>query len=476
MELVNDLKRLNLMYEKKHQIVILGAGISSLTAAYILLKNGIKPILIEKSDTPGGLMKSVVQGDFCVDLGRKELYSRIDEVNVLWSELLGINYKEYTPRVGVLYNGRILEMSPNFRGWKRGMSTGLLLSCLLDFLISAVLFFRPKNYQDYRYKMRGRMFSRIFAQNFHENFYGRKWINMPVPKQKVTNGEAKTMHSDSVRSNNIENALSAKEVKPKHPDKGAGQITDVLITQIIKLGGEIWYGARVNKIDMRYNEIHSISLLHEGIEKRLLPQTVISSLPIETMATLLFDLKIHNSSETTSMHRGVILIYLFINEPSQFPHVWINVSRRDSKLGRITNYSNFGGSMVPVNKSCLCLEYFVSKGDELFSLTDEELFLHSKQECLNAKLYTENKFDHYLVIRLPNANAAVSWSDFSYEPYKQDLYIKLKKVSNLYNVNRAGTDRAAHAGIKAAEAILLNNKELFERVTDATKDKPWQDN
>ena len=97
--------------ERVHSL-ILGAGPSGLAAGYMLAKAGVKPLVLEKDKVPGGLMRSIKHGNFIMDLGRKELYNRIAKVDALWSEILGSDYRDYPHRGGILYKGRIIDMSP----------------------------------------------------------------------------------------------------------------------------------------------------------------------------------------------------------------------------------------------------------------------------------------------------------------------------------------------------------------------------
>src|SRR5258705_11803606 len=92
--------------------LILGAGPGGLAAAHQLVLSGATPILIEKDSEVGGLMRAVRRGPFVVDIGRKELYSRIPAVHRTWCELLGDDYRPYQRRVGILSEGRVFDASP----------------------------------------------------------------------------------------------------------------------------------------------------------------------------------------------------------------------------------------------------------------------------------------------------------------------------------------------------------------------------
>src|SRR5687768_966365 len=109
------------MAERHVHTVVLGAVPAGLAAAYTLAQKGLAPVVIDRDTQPGGLMRSIRRGGFSVDVGRKELYNRLERVDAFWGELLGNDYRPYPHRGGYLYEGRVLEMSPVYKGVMRGM-------------------------------------------------------------------------------------------------------------------------------------------------------------------------------------------------------------------------------------------------------------------------------------------------------------------------------------------------------------------
>lgn len=59
---------------KNHRLVVVGAGIAGLTAAYRLKRAGYNPIVFERAEKVGGRMATDVVDDFTIDYGAQFLY------------------------------------------------------------------------------------------------------------------------------------------------------------------------------------------------------------------------------------------------------------------------------------------------------------------------------------------------------------------------------------------------------------------
>lgn len=459
--------------KKKKEILIVGTGPSGLSAALQLAMSGYKIILIEKAKTPGGLMRNIKYEGFNIDFGRKELYSRIQQVNDFWEKLLQNDYLPYDYRVGVLYENRIIEESASYRGPLRGVSFGQFLKCLVSFAKEKISHRKVFNYRDFAYKNKGIVFTEMFSKGFSEKFDGRLWETLPPPD--TTDIETQNFSTTSL----IQKFFSKKSTRKtsqamwRHPRYGSGQITERILEELHKLNVEIHYQSSLSAAQIIENRIASVTIESEGIEKELNPLYVVSSIPLECAGEIFLGSDCLENRKKIGIKRGTILIYLFLDEPPKFKHCWLNVSDPKNKIGRIVNYANFGGDMVPEGKTCLCLEYFLSTDDPLFDLPDEELFELALTELAKAHLINRKNLKHHKIFKFPNTNAAVSWKDYSNDSYEAELHEKLKEVKNLYNVNRGGTDCATHAGLEAAIAIDLGNKDRFEHRTNPKIEDPW---
>ena len=418
-------------------------------------------------------MRSIKRGDFVVDIGRKELYSRFPEVEALWSHILGHDLRPYPHRFGVLYRGRIIEVSSSYRGLRRGMPLGMFLVSGLDMLWWLIRPYAspPQNYQDFWYRNCGRRFSRIMAQGFWEKFHGVKWTQMPLPP------EARGLGTPSI-AGRVRQGLSLARVRAsagrdwRHPSKGTGQICDALERIISKRGGQLIFDAEVVKMSSSNDRVTTVTVQAGRRRLRFAPQHVVSSLPIQRLEGLLLEPPRvgGNATPPDGLTRSTVLVYLFLQEEPRFPHAWLEVATPKMKAGRITNYARFNGEMVPAGKTCLCVEFFCFGWDPLLNLDDEAVRRLAMNECTRSSLIDPDTCFDSLVLRLPGVDAATSWRDREIDSMRHSA-ARLARFRNLYDVNRPGTDRATQAGLFAARAILSGDRARFDAGTDASLER-----
>jgi protoporphyrinogen oxidase len=452
--------------------LIIGAGPSGIAAAHKLAQAGVSPVIVEQSEAAGGLMRSLTRGNFTMDMGRKELYTRIPEVDQLWRRILGDDYREYPHRVGSLYGGRILEMSDRYRGLRRGLPWQWLVSAGVDLILCWVCsgISRPSNYQDYWHRRAGRRFARLFAQGYWEKFRGQEWADMPVPEAEVDGSNVNSYSFNAIKQGLMLAARGgpSDQTEWHHPAKGTGQICDLMLTEAVRGGAQIRFNAQVVALNSENGRIIGVLTKEAGGLRAYRPRNVVSSMQVEDLALLLSEAPGEMAQKWAEAERSVALVYLFLNEPSRFPHAWLEVNDTRMKAGRITNYAAFNGDMVPPGKACLCVEFFCFGDDPILRLSPEELAALAIEECVENGLIDATKLLDTLVATMRRCNAAASWRDWQ-SAVKLQLLERIGRFDNLYHVNRPGTDWATFAGMMAAEAIVQGCRAEFDRRADPTR-------
>src|SRR5919112_1675900 len=69
-------------------VVIIGGGPAGLTAAHELCKAGLRPVVLERSRSVGGLARTAVHKGFRFDIGGHRFYTKSEEAASIWPEVL----------------------------------------------------------------------------------------------------------------------------------------------------------------------------------------------------------------------------------------------------------------------------------------------------------------------------------------------------------------------------------------------------
>lgn len=443
-------------------VAVLGAGPSGLTAAYYLGKAGARVAVLERAAYCGGLMRGVRRGDFTFDLGRKELYSRFAEVHALWTELLDEDYREYPHRVGVLYDGSILEKESSYKGRFRGMSAAQVAKLAGSYLLSQIT---PgervaRSVEEFFLLRYGRAYYDYFICGFNLKFDGRPAAAMPnlngeqsVPRFAFLRRKSKAEESKA-------DPLFSRQDTWRHPAKGTQQIVDRLEEESRARGVEFLLDTEVVAIELHDEGAHRIRFRRGGEESGMLAGCVVSSVPVPFLMSLLQpavpQALRRPPADEVLFKKSALLVYLLADGEPRFPHNWLEVTDLKYKMARVVNYATWNGVMIPKGKTGLCIEYFSVEGDPLMELDKESLYeLAVHEAAINGLIERSRIYDH-LVIKLPKTNASTAIHDRK-QAWMRDAAAYVASLPRFFEASRPGMDRATLAGIEAAEACVSGN-------------------
>src|SRR5487761_1963509 len=88
-------------------VVVIGAGPAGLTAAYELVKRGDSVTVLEASDVVGGISQTVERDGWRFDIGGHRFFTKVEEVESLWHEILPQEDFLLRPRMSrIFYDGK----------------------------------------------------------------------------------------------------------------------------------------------------------------------------------------------------------------------------------------------------------------------------------------------------------------------------------------------------------------------------------
>jgi protoporphyrinogen oxidase len=367
-------------------VLIIGAGPAGLTAGYLLARRRV-PVTILESDPQyvGGISRTVSYKGFCFDIGGHRFFSKSQQVEDLWTELLPNDMLE-RPRVSrILYRRKLFSypLKPVETLFKLGVfESG---RCFASYLRAR---WRPcpnpKSFQDWVTNQFGSRLFEIFFKTYTEKVWGMscKDISADWAAQRIQGlslwsaviDGLRRRRSAGARRNTIKTLINTF----RYPRKGPGMMWEACAARVEELGGRVLRGERVVEC-LRRPASPGWTVISEAADGRRSSfdcDHVISSAPLRELAQDLRpplpDRALHAAQSLK--YRDFLTVALIVTDRRHLPDNWIYIHDPDVKVGRIQNYKSWSAEMVP-DPACACygLEYFCFEGDGLWSATDDEL-------------------------------------------------------------------------------------------------------
>lgn len=429
----------------KKNVVIIGAGPAGLTAAYQLCKEGVPSIVLEKDTVVGGISRTVNYKGYLFDIGGHRFFTKVKAVDDMWREVLGKHRFLRRSRLSrIYYNKKFFHYPLKAANALFGLG---LWNCML--LVSsyakAQLFpVRPeRSFEDWITNRFGSRLYNTFFKTYTEKVWG-------MPCSEISADWAAQRIKGLSLLATIKNALMSSQSKHNgdviktlidafdYPEKGPGQMWEMVAEDIRKTGSNLKMGSNVEKIHWRDGKVASVDITVDGKAESVEGSDFISSMPIQELVRKLDPeppLEIRLAANRLG-YRDFLTVSLIVNQADLFQDNWIYIHDPDVKVGRIQNFKNWSPSMVPdPNKTCLGLEYFCFEGDGLWSMKDEDLIELGGKELGLLGLVDPTDIEDGAVVRMPKAY-----------PVYDDAYVEavatirefLADLPNLYLVGRNG--------------------------------------
>jgi len=129
---------------------------------------------------------------------------------------------------------------------------------------------------------------------------------------------------------------------------------------------------------------------------------------------------------------------LVSTDPEPFPDNWIYLHDPGTRAGRVQNFGAWSPGMTRPGYTCLGVEYFCFREDELWSLPDRTLVDLAKRELAQIGLIDPEHVVDGVAIRVPRAYPMY---DSGYDRAVATLRDHVSSISGLETVGRNGLHR-----------------------------------
>lgn len=365
----------------KSKVAVIGAGPAGLTAAWCLRDQKHLDLRVYESDSQvGGISKTVHRGFWKFDLGGHRFFSKSEEVNELWDEMLKPSEFLLRPRKSrIFYRSRFFDYPLKPLNALRNLGPIETIRCILSFL--SVKISPPKDQSTFEGWVAARFgwrLYRIFFKTYTEKVWGipTTQLQSTWAAQRIKNLSLTSAILDALGISRGAKPTSLIE-KFKYPEYGPGQLWETVSEKIQLQGIDLRLNTSVQEV--RYE--NAKYLIKDQNLTEFEAEAVFSSLPLALIPELLnAPIEVRNLGSQLRFRDFLIVGLPVKKTEGLFDDNWIYIHDSEVRVGRIQNYGSWSEKLVQPGTTCLGMEYFVNEGDELWTMSDSLLVDFAKDE------------------------------------------------------------------------------------------------
>jgi protoporphyrinogen oxidase/predicted dehydrogenase len=433
---------------------ILGGGPAGLTAAYVLGRRGRPGAVFEADGTVGGIAKTIEFNGYRFDLGGHRFFTKLQPVQKLWEELLGDEFLTRPRLSRIYYNGKYFSYPIQAKDVVARLGLVEATRCALSYLWAA----RHRNdeadtFEEWVTTRFGRRLYEAFFRSYTEKVWGipGSEIRSLWAAQRIKNfslGKA-IMSVLGLRREHVTTLIE----EFRYPRLGPGQMWEAFAARAEQTGVEVNLNRRCVSVKHSDGQVHGIVTRQNGDVFEHEVDSVISTLALNDLVLSLDPPpppEVQAAAQNLR-YRDLVLVALMTTEAEPFPDNWIYLHDPDTRAGRVQNYGAWSADMVRPETTCLGVEYFCFRGDDIWEMSDEEAVELAKHELARVGLIDPAKVVDGVKVLVPKAYPMY---DSNFEEAVGTIRAYLDGFENLETCGRNGLHRYNNQDHSMWTAIL----------------------
>jgi protoporphyrinogen oxidase len=434
---------------------VLGAGPAGLSAAHVLAEYGVPGVVFEADGVVGGISKTVQYKGYRFDLGGHRFFTKLAPVERLWRETLNGDFLTRPRLSRIYYHSKFLAYPLQARDVVKRL--GLLEStlCALSYMAHAWRRHRSaETFEEWVTIRFGKRLYNAFFKSYSEKVWGipGSEIRAQWAAQRIKNfslGKA-ILSIIGLQRQHVTTLIE----EFKYPRLGPGQMWETFAGNVERKGIPIRLRERCETISHRAGRVESILVReNNGSVREHVVDAVLSSIPLQE---LIFALDPPPPPEVLEAagrlrYRDLCLVALMTTEPEPFPDNWIYLHDPGTRAGRVQNYGAWSRDLVQPGTTCLGVEYFCFRGDDIWEMSHEDAVALATEELARIGLIDPDKVFDGVKVLVPNAYPMY---DAAYKEAVDVLRDYLEGFENLKTFGRNGLHRYNNQDHSMWTAIL----------------------
>ncbi|NBT58886.1 FAD-binding protein [bacterium] len=451
----------------KKRVIVLGAGVTGLSAAFRLSQFPENEVhVLEKETEVGGLCRSFTEGGFTLDLGPHKFYSNVPGVTEAMSDLMGDEFllRDKTQK---LYMGgkyfsfplSLFEMVTRFSPFK---SFTILMSFGWQALKNGFSKQPDQTYQDFvTNKFGGALYRQIFQPMAMKMFGNPEKLDRRLAEVRISSPGLVAVLKQVLFSKKVDRTVSAPEFH--YPKKGFGQIPLKLMEKARANGVHFHLGVKVTKIETGNGHVTGVWMSTGDSKTEFLScDQLVYSIPMQSISDLMPELPAETRQAARFVKfRHTIVYYFLLKAKSVLPAMWVFYPEAKFRFGRLSEMTKFSPFVAPEGHTALMADFTCTSEDPEWSMNDEELGKHLLKQLKPLGLFSEDQLIKCFSKRFKNIYPVY---ELGYEARVNKLRSLESSFENLYFVGRLGdfnynnSDQCFDMGFSVANHIQEKGK------------------
>ncbi|MFN0243062.1 MAG: FAD-dependent oxidoreductase [Planctomycetota bacterium] len=430
------------------RVAILGAGVTGLSAAYLLLKRGVPVTVYEASEREGGLAGSFTSHGFTFDFGPHEFCTTNPALTSLLAEVCGEDLLVIEKRTAQYFNGTYLRYPFEFADVLKNVDPLLCLRAMAEVAYARVRnVVRPPLEDSFEAWTRSRFgptLYRLYFGPYTQKVWGidPRSIDPRTATSRITVDSAWDLIKKSIGyhflgSEDLQNVHSEYRRTFYYVRDGIGALQAHLRRRIEELGGRFEFGRKLVQVSRRGDSI--VSLGFENGRTASGFTNVVSTVPLPNLVRIVLGERGNALVlENDLPFRGMVFVFLRVNKPQVLDNHWTYYPDLDIPFQRTTEFVHFEARMTPPGRTGLTLEVASNPGDGVWELHDADIAEKCVRRMCELQLLRREDVDGFDVVRVRNAYPV---QVMHYQERADALVDALGEVDNLVTIGRQGLFR-----------------------------------
>ncbi len=430
----------------KKRVIILGAGVTGLSAGIRFLDSGCDVCILEKAEHPGGLARTVVRGNYRLDIGPHHLFSQNDAI---LQEMIDLFDKEelvsFSRDAKIFFYDRFLDYPLTAKNvlLHMGLRHAFLSSASYIWTAFKKLFMRNSredNFQDWASNSFGGYLYDIFFKPYTEQFWGIPCDELSVDcvPQVVKMSFLTTLKMIFLKQYEKE-SLSIAERETSlilfYPVKGIGAIVDKLEESFLSKGGTLKLNCSVSELTSNTDGTFTLNYQNETEPTMDEASHVISSIPISSLVRVLRPVPPASVLQSAKSLEYLSTIVLYIVIPDRDVLNCAYLYMMDRPYNRASNINHFHRQLSPEGENMLALEITCHFNDKTWKSSDDELFEKCIEHLESDGFVDRDEVKQFFTVRI---KCAYPFYRLGYRKNLTAIFEYFKQVPGLTLAGRTG--------------------------------------